>query len=436
MRIPFYGVLLAPTIVLAIYGGQHASPYDLIRPLVVSVLVGCAAFLMVGTLTKRWHAAAFAVAMAVVAVAGVQFLALALAWPILALLSSRRGHGWGVLPRLTQPLNAFVTTWFAIALIGAVAATIPTRSLSFPPLQVATGANVYLIWLDGYPRADTLREYFGFDNSEFQRDLESRGFTVSQDSETDYPSTIQTLATLLESRPLHELLEDDWNGTNDQHRELWHAIQDAQLPRAYEAAGYTTYSIVSPAPGHDWRTADVVLDSPWLSDFEAHLFTGGVLRPFIPFWAMHRADILDTFDYLERSAGTSPRFVLAHILKPHDPYVFAADGGPAEPCGASCTNHAGPPNAMLGDRLTGQITWLNRRVLQAVDHVTSVDPNGVIVIFSDHGLRRDRNDMDEWFRTLFAARGGAFPDNVVTSDLGDYLISQAAQRPDSGDVGE
>ena len=44
--------------------------------------------------------------------------------------------------------------------------------------------------------------------------------------------------------------------------------------------------------------------------------------------------------------------------------------------------------------------------------------------------------MDEWFRTLFAARGGAFPDNVVTSDLGDYLISQAAQRPDSGDVGE
>jgi hypothetical protein len=29
MHRPFYGVLLAPVLVLGIYAGQHASPYDL-----------------------------------------------------------------------------------------------------------------------------------------------------------------------------------------------------------------------------------------------------------------------------------------------------------------------------------------------------------------------------------------------------------------------
>jgi hypothetical protein len=207
---------------------------------------------------------------------------------------------------------------------------------------------------------------------------------------------------------------------------LWQLINDAPIPAAYEAAGYTTYSIVSPAPGHDWRTADVVLDSPWPSNFDAHLLSHGMLGLWLPFRAMHRADILDSFRYLEESAGTSPRFVFAHILKPHDPYVFAADGSPAEPCGIECKNHAGPPNAMLGDRLIGQTTWLNGQVLHALDQIIAVDPYAIVVLFSDHGVRRDRSDMDEWFRTLFASRNQAFPDRVELRDMMGVL---QAPRP-------
>jgi hypothetical protein len=391
-------------------------------------------FGILGVLTRRWHAASLVVAFGLIAVVRVEFLLLIVAWLFLAWRGAKRTGSWGIAPRLTSPLNTLVGAWFAIALITAVALSLPPEAAASEPVSVEAGPNVYLIWLDGYPRHDSLMEYFNFDNRPFLDALEDRGFAVAEHSQSHYPSTIQTMATMMQMRPLEDLVEGEWVGSNEQHRRLWHLINDAPVPAAYKAAGYTTYSIVSPAPGHDWRTADVVLDSPWLSDFEAHLFNNGILRPVIPIWAMHRADILDAFDDLEASAGTSPRFVLAHIMKPHDPYVFAADGGPAEPCGGLCRNHAGPPNPTLGDRLTGQILWLNGRVLEALDHIIEVDPDGVIIVFSDHGLRRDPNDMDEWFRTLFASRNHTFADDTTTSGLLPELMApRVGSEPVSGE---
>jgi hypothetical protein len=72
---------------------------------------------------------------------------------------------------------------------------------------------------------------------------------------------------------------------------------------------------------------------------------------------------------------------------------------------------------MLADRLIGQVRFLNGRVLEAVDRIIAVDPGATVVVFSDHGLRRDRADMDEWFRTLFAARGSVFPQDVTALEM-------------------
>jgi Sulfatase len=439
---PFYGVLLAPTFVLAAYAGQHASPHDLIRPLIVSMAFAAALFGLIGLTTRRWHAAAVIVSFVTIAVMAAELTVLVLVWPILVWRLVRHGHSWGISPRLTYPLNTFVGVWFVLAAVTAVVISLPTPGLSAGrtegderrstvPVIGEQGRNVYLIWLDGYPRHDTLLEYFGFDNRPFLDALEERGFAVSEKSESDYPSSIQTMATMLQGAPLDELLGSEWTGSHEQHRLLWHHVNQATMAEPYREAGYETYSIVSPAPGHDWQSADVVLDSPWPSNFEAHLLSRGPLRSILPWRAMHRADMLDAFTYLEASAGESPRFVFAHILKPHDPYVFTADGGPAPICGAPCENHAGPANPVLGERLIGQIEWLNGKVLHALDRIIDVDPEAVVVVFSDHGLRRDPNDMDEWFRTLFAARGHAFADDASPGELISNLHVQL--RASAGD---
>ena len=424
---PFYGVLLAPTLVLSAYGGTHVSPDQLYRPLAAFVLVAAIVYALVGVVTRRWHVASFAVAMGLVAVIG-EFLfwfLLAAGWLFITWRSVRRRAGWDVTPRLTPPLNLFVAAWFGVALVTGVVVSMPGDLPTSRPVAVEPGPNVYLILLDGYPRADSLRDYFAFDNRPFLDALEDRGFSVASQSGGLYPSTAQTVPTMMQMRPLEELLGEVWTGSNAQHRRLWQLLNAAPVPAAYEDAGYTTYSILSPAPAVDWRTADVVLAGLWPSLFEEYLVGNGILR-FLPIEAMERAAILDAFTYLEESAGRSPRFVFAHIYSPHDPYIFAADGSPAARCGVECRNHAGPPNPTLGDRLIGQLRFLNGRVLEAVDHIIEADPDGTIIIFSDHGLRRDRADMDEWFRTLFAARGSQFPDDVTTHEIFPKLIRDTA----------
>jgi hypothetical protein len=46
--------------------------------------------------------------------------------------------------------------------------------------------DIYYIIVDGYARADVLREYYEFDNSEFLNGLEKRGFTVNDSSRANY----------------------------------------------------------------------------------------------------------------------------------------------------------------------------------------------------------------------------------------------------------
>jgi len=426
---PFYGVLLAPTLVLATFGDTHTSPEHLWRPLVVSVVAALLVFGLLG-LTRRWHFAALMTTLVVLAVLGVYpVLAVLTVAAILVTYQAIRRRTWDAFSRFTQPLNVVVGLWFGIALGTSVVASIPAELPDAEPVAAASGPNVYLVLLDGYPRADTLIEYFDFDNQPFFDELGDRGFEVSGLSRSLYTETAQVVPTLLHQRPLEELLGGEWSGNNAQYRLMQQLINHSPTQVAYEAAGYRTYSIVSGATGLDWRTADVVFESQWPSTFERHLLAQGMLRKLVPFDAMHRASVLDSFDALEQFAGSSPRFVFAHFMSPHDPYVFRQDGSPADPCGSECTNHAGPPNPVLADRLTGQVAYLNQLVLHAVDRIVAVDPEGVIVVFSDHGLRRDPADRDEWFRTLFASRNASVSDDVVVTDLIPELLSRAAATP-------
>jgi len=51
--------------------------------------------------------------------------------------------------------------------------------------QTATGPNIYLVLLDGYPRRDTLLDDLGIDNGPFEEALGGRGFDVYDDATTD-----------------------------------------------------------------------------------------------------------------------------------------------------------------------------------------------------------------------------------------------------------
>ena len=62
-----------------------------------------------------------------------------------------------------------------------------------------SGPDIYLILLDGYPRADVLEYAFDIDNSGFVEGLEERGFHVAEESHSDYIWTHVSVPSALTS---------------------------------------------------------------------------------------------------------------------------------------------------------------------------------------------------------------------------------------------
>ncbi len=90
-----------------------------------------------------------------------------------------------------------------------------------------------------------------------------------------------------------------------------------------------------------------------------------------------------------QTVGTieSPKFVFAHLLKPHDPYSFDQYGNIA--LGAGWSDSHDPD---VDSAFHGQLIWLNARVLETIDAILAAhDEEPIIVITSDHGREECSN---------------------------------------------
>ena len=111
---------------------------------------------------------------------------------------------------------ARATAIFSIALAAvagwgfasAVAAGEPEWSEPSYGAEGSGGPNVYVVLLDGYPRADTLHDTFGRGNEEFIADLQSRGFDISDQARANYNKTWLTLASMFNGTYIDRMLVD------------------------------------------------------------------------------------------------------------------------------------------------------------------------------------------------------------------------------------
>ena len=319
----------------------------------------------------------------------------------------------------------------------------------------AGGPNVYLLLLDGYPREDTLRSEFGIDNGPFLTGLEQRGFDVYEDSQSNYDQTPLTLLTMLSLRHLAgmDVLGDVPSNAVQRNRLTSRALLDPPLFELLSKSGYRTRVLAGPIVHAQIRGADEIWSSGQPTDFELNLLQRTLL-----------ASVTDQANVENRllAAGVTsstlkefaadvnrPTFTPAHVMAPHAPFVFGPDGSiaGAPPCyPASCgISHGyykelGWAPGEYRDRLADQLETLNRLVLEAVDSIQARDPEAVIVVFSDHGLRFDRANHDERFRNLLTARtpgnaklSGERPTliNVMPALMNAYLDAGLPRLPDT-----
>ncbi len=257
--------------------------------------------------------------------------------------------------------------------------------------------SIYYIILDGYGREDILKSIYAIDNSQFYSFLTEKGFYVARQSTANYMQTPLSLASSLNSVYLDDLVNKIGNRATSR-LPLITMISNSELVAELQANGYKFVAFSSGSPLTEIKAADVY-KSPELelSAFD-NVFLDTTPLPLLlrlPFlvnqYDLHRERILYTFGQLPAVEQPDvPVFVFAHIMAPHPPFVFDANGAPIDPDmrfdfldGSQFTALAGEQVYVQAYRQ--QLIFVTAKTQQLVQDLLSRPNPPIIILQGDHG---------------------------------------------------
>ena len=304
----------------------------------------------------------------------------------------------------TSGLNlvALVLLVFPLFQIGSFLArswsTKPTENVITnelaPAISDAEKPDIYYIIADAYSRQDLLADFYSYDNSEFLDQLRRMGFYIADCSLSNYPKTRLSLTSSLNMN----YLEDLGITANDQGDEFWRRIRNNEVRKTLEAEGYQIVSLETGFYWTEWSDADIYLSrrdagpgAVRLNGFEALLLHTTLARAPLDLISGQDEEApatfeggtpeehyeitgyaLDTLDEIAFIDG--PKFVFAHLLIPHGPFVFDAEG-----------NFTTEPRSLV-ESYNAQVTYLNNRLLESLEMIINNSERPVVIILQgDHG---------------------------------------------------
>jgi hypothetical protein len=278
---------------------------------------------------------------------------------------------------------------------------------SFTGQASPSSPDVWHILFDRYAGADTLQSIYGFDNRPFIAELRRRGFAVQDQAFSNYQRTGHSVASTVNGSYLDPMARpmsrqpDDWVP-------IYRAMRDNAASRFFKRVGYRTYfagswwepTRFSNAAGESLeirampQLARVAIDTSSLG-----LWTRGFTLPYLDGRGDQCFRANAKFRRLREIAhGADRKYVFAHFLVPHPPFVLNADG--------TCRSLAQAKASSRRDNYVAQVEFANREVLALIDAILRGPRPAVIVIHGDegpwpephvgneHGLGTDPVDVD------------------------------------------
>lgn len=261
--------------------------------------------------------------------------------------------------------------------------------------------DIYYIILDAYARNDLLVEYYNYDNSDFIEGLTDRGFIVPENATSNYPYTTLSLASSLNM----DYIDKISSGVEDSH--LWWLLEpyidQSRIHHFLKGQGYELFHVAS-----DWSITDNPGSENYLSpyryrinEFESYFISTTPFRAFYPLlgelgkttgYDAHRDLIIENFNILGSiPENQKPKFVFAHIIAPHPPFVFNKEGEAIKPgYNFSFTDGNDYPGAAVEyqTRYVEQLQYINVLVEKMVDEILQKSKTPPIIILqADHGPR-------------------------------------------------
>jgi hypothetical protein len=419
----FLAISAYPALALLNANTGEVQPSAVIRPLLASIMFGGLLYFVLWLFFRKPHKAAFLTTLwlALFFTFGHAYIYIDEKFPA-ANYESWLILGWGILFALTlfwitRPKLTFISFASGLNTVALALLIMSVWQVSFTggprsahalgadnaPIQpdLAAPANppdVYYIILDSYGRKDVLQSAYGYDNTEFLNALKERGFYVAECSQSNYVRTEISLASSLNMMYLQEL-DSEFKPESTARRTLWNSLKHSAVRYNFEKMGYTTVNFATGFAWNELEDADIFLAPPpftsGMSEFEG-LFLRTTLGRYAQDFGWVDPDAVmgqafrDRFNNIFDNMGTlanmpQSTFSYVHVISPHPPFVFDPEGNPTYPPDFWNEQRQYPrPQYQKG--YTNQLTWLNKKVLKAIDTLLAEsDTPPIIVIQGDHG---------------------------------------------------
>jgi hypothetical protein len=311
--------------------------------------------------------------------------------------------------RLDRGLRVVAVALVAIALVTIVPteieeATTPrvviAAGRTLPGETAAPKRDVYWLVYDRYGSDRAFEEGYGVQN-DLTPWLREHGFDVLGDSHANYVGTALSLSTTLNMTSLDRLTAGV-PATSNSYQPIYKTLQGSLVARQFEALGYRYLHLGSWwNPTRTDSAADRNYNADGVSDFTSAVVEESLIpvlaEAFLPDelpptesakHLKHNTWALDTLDRLRRESG--PKFVFAHVLLPHPPYVFDRDGRYIPPAEAATLREV--------DAWHRQLDYTNSRLRAFIERLLArpESEQPIIILQADEGPWPERYGADKF----------------------------------------
>ena len=263
---------------------------------------------------------------------------------------------------------------------------------TFGSTAQATGANypdIYYIIIDSYAGKSTLEDIFKYDNSKFLSSLETMGFYVAEDANSNYSQTNISLSSSLNMDYIDNLVPEKIMENND-YTVLIDLIADNQLLQFLKDKGYYCTFISDGFFGKGVKGYDKVClpgngaFGLGMTNFAVALIQTTALEPFrMIIGADARNDMLYVFNTLKETPNVpSPKFTFIHSIGMHTPFVFDSTGDSV----IGTALYAADEMNYYQKGYIEQLVYLNQLIEDTIEIILEISESPpVIILQSDHG---------------------------------------------------
>jgi len=297
------------------------------------------------------------------------------------------------IPNITNPLNVMSITIVGFLIVSSLGYYIMNPidenlvnyfdEIDIQPPQSDYKPDVYMFVLDEFSGKNTLKLDFNYDLQPFENKLIEREFIVPT-SFSNYPNTDFSLPSLMNMMYMDKVVVGMENNSRD--FQVTHEIlRINNVMKIFKANDYDIITFFG-GMGNSYNTQLVDKKLCAFGGFNPDLKKNFVLT-YLPTSYFNEVllennsrekleCIFKTFEDNTFEDNSKPKFVLAHLRLPHEPYVYDENGNIMQNKGEY------DKSAYLS-----QLKFTETKMLELIDTIQSHSPNAVIIIFSDHGYR-------------------------------------------------